>query len=508
MSKFNTIQNAGRRRIADQFNTLPNRRRQIDDIENNNDHHHEYYNDLTTAAADRSSSSTVTASEERRPPKLDALKLAEATTLCADTSEPSPALSTASGPYIPISECFSGSPVFLPKTSGIRAPPNIYNSNNNHNNSSMSSAINNNNNNGSYENHFAPLNSLDPKFYDTPRSHLNIGNLNLIGDDSKGAALATSCSASVTKAAATAAAQNKSANPADGRSSPSDSESVFTDDEMASSHSAATLHSSRPEEDAQLRSHVNDRRLRPSDSSIENEQIGLTAAYQRFSRIPDAEKKRLNSNTVSPDDEAAAPRPVPPPRPSKRALGPDIRGAVDEVAMIGPKDSSSCVTEDSYDIPRSHRRPPRLMSTEEDVSPTLTEFRATTSSTPNLISGGDATKPPIESAKIVNRSHFYTNAAPSTNHSTLLEGTVFRYDFVDADAPAVNRNLKPKSSEMYVQGRMCSDPLLEDTPPPTLEGNLPDVLGPNVNRKLKPTTSTVLMGAAGMVRVKCFARSK
>lgn len=63
-----------------------------------------------------------------------------------DDSEPSPALSTSSGPYIPISECFSGSP-------------------------------------GMFDlgNPATPLNSLDPKFYDTPRSHINIG-LNLTND--------------------------------------------------------------------------------------------------------------------------------------------------------------------------------------------------------------------------------------------------------------------------------------------------------------------------------------
>lgn len=63
-----------------------------------------------------------------------------------NTAEPpSPALSTCSGPYIPISECFSGSPLLL------------------------------------NDNPSTPLNSLDPRFYDTPRSHMNIG-LNLTND--------------------------------------------------------------------------------------------------------------------------------------------------------------------------------------------------------------------------------------------------------------------------------------------------------------------------------------
>lgn len=61
--------------------------------------------------------------------------------------EPSPALSTSSGPYIPISECFSGSPIFLDSD----MPP------------------------------ATPLNSLDPRFYDMPRAHNNIG-LNLTNE--------------------------------------------------------------------------------------------------------------------------------------------------------------------------------------------------------------------------------------------------------------------------------------------------------------------------------------
>lgn len=63
-----------------------------------------------------------------------------------DNSEPSPALSTSSGPYIPISECFSGSPGMFDLSNPV-----------------------------------TPLNSEDPKFYDTPRSHINIG-LNLTND--------------------------------------------------------------------------------------------------------------------------------------------------------------------------------------------------------------------------------------------------------------------------------------------------------------------------------------
>lgn len=61
-------------------------------------------------------------------------------------SEPSPALSTSSGPYIAISECISGNPLI------------------------------------DRENPMTPLNSLDPKFYDTPRSHINNIGLNLTNE--------------------------------------------------------------------------------------------------------------------------------------------------------------------------------------------------------------------------------------------------------------------------------------------------------------------------------------
>lgn len=69
------------------------------------------------------------------------LKLSDSFVL--DNSEPSPALSTSSGPYISISECHSGNPrISNPGT---------------------------------------PLNSENPKFYENPRIHTNIG-LNLTND--------------------------------------------------------------------------------------------------------------------------------------------------------------------------------------------------------------------------------------------------------------------------------------------------------------------------------------
>lgn len=182
-------------------------------------------------------------------------------------AKPSPSLSTSSGPYIPISECFSGSPI-LPA------------------------------------NH--QLNSLDPKFYDTPRNHnMNLTGLNLT-DDQPYSPKRNNCSMTQSSRS--------------GQSSPTDSESVFTDDECSQTESMqGTL----------------ERKTRPSDSSIENETIQWTY-MQRFSRVDNI--KNMNAEV--------------PPRPPKRigALvlnesdkSKDLQTSDTENASpaIGPKDSSS-----------------------------------------------------------------------------------------------------------------------------------------------------------------------
>ncbi|XP_059612951.1 protein daughter of sevenless [Phlebotomus argentipes] len=325
------------------------------------------------------------------------LKLTDVSQSLGDCSEPSPSLSTCSGPYIPISECFSGSPMLLGDTSAT------------------------------------PLNSLDPRFYDTPRSHINIG-LNLT-DEQPYSPKRSNCAA------------NRSRS---GRSSPSDSESVFTDDEW-------THH------DSQTQSL--DRRARPSDSSVENETIGWTYV-QRFSKVPD-DVRNQNAGAEVTD--------VTPPRPPKRHSGLILDGVkirnrdvpssdTDNASpAIGPKDSS-CDVEESYDIPRSHWLPyfsgtrgnnnvpsPKLLTATPDIL---------TSSTPDLVPLGD---------KIVNNSHYYTNAAP-----VRVEGKVFRYDFMEpSEAPIVNRNLKPR----FNSESSSADPA--------------SFTAPNVDRKLKPTTPKV-----------------
>lgn len=233
-------------------------------------------------------SNTLSSSASVQLRRPENLKLSEISlTNDTDNGEPSPALSERS-PYIPISECFSGSPVLNQTT------------------------LNN------YENNFTALNSLNPKFYDTPRSHVHIGKLNLTTNVF-------------------------SVRP---KSSGSDSESVFTDDDLASSHSYQNPVESIPA--------TMDRRLRPSDSSVENEIIGWTYT-QRFSKVPDDIKSQ---NTADP-----------PPIPPKLIHGhcTEINIKASQVpqnsdtentspAIIGPKDRF-CGVDESYDIPRSHRLP-------------------------------------------------------------------------------------------------------------------------------------------------------
>lgn len=315
---------------------------------------HDYYNDMSSVQSPRT-----------RPENL---KLGDVT--MSDAGEPSPALSTSSGPYIPICECFSGSPVLR--------------------NGTAASA--------SYENHFAPLNSLSRSHrQDVPKSPLNIGHLNLTeGAPPQSPRSGLGVAGPIAGAAVAGAL--------DGTRSSDESESVFTDDDEASSSGSHVGGGLGALTEAQLR------RLRPSDSSIENENIGWTA-MQRFSKLPNEEKKCINSNE-------------PPPRPPKRLA---------EVP-IGPLESSSCVVEERYEIPRSHRHP-QCGTMEPEV--------------------GDAQQG--------RRSHFYTNAAPSS-----LEGQVFRYDFSEggeagAPPPAINRNLKPKQTALQVPSKSCDQ---IETPPP------------------------------------------
>ncbi|XP_073843515.1 daughter of sevenless isoform X2 [Musca autumnalis] len=325
--------------------------------------------------------------------------------------QPSPALSTASGPYIPISECYSGSPKFLLDANNQPS---------------------------------TPLNNLDPKFYDTPRSHNTIG-LNLTNDQSYSPKI-TNCG--------TQQPINVSKNRS--HKSDSDSESVFTDDDEWS-------------HPMPLRENL-DRNTRPSDSSVENESFVLTYS-QRFSKLPDDAinelKNTASSRSVHNSNECL--EKLAKVLKNKNNLILDFKDNEKSTrdmpqfsdtentspAIIGPRDARSVVDE-SYDIPRSHQLPYYNIANimEKANSPEANPIAA---STPNLMSGTDTVPsspasvisathslgPQISSSvRTLPRPHCYTNAAPCK-----VENNVFRYDFIDqTKLPPVNRKLKPKLS--------------------------------------------------------------
>lgn len=341
-----------------------------------------------------------------------------ATTLVESSVEPSPALSTSSGPYIPISECFSGSPKFL--TDG--------------------------------GNPSTPLNNLDPKFYDTPRSHNNIG-LNLTNDQSYSPKI-TNCGLQTTTTTTKARS---------GRSSPTDSESVFTDDDEWT-------------HPLPLRENV-DRSTRPSDSSVENESFVFTYS-QRFSKFPGDNKDEENYEQTAENMSKILKR--------KNNLVLDITNEHEKILRempqfsdtentspaIGPRDASSSV-EESYDIPRSHNLPYYNMSQLFDK--VNSPENPVAASTPNLLLDAEPLSA-TSSSRTLPRPHCYTNAAP-----TKMEGNVFRYDFIDQSAlPPVNRKLKPRTS-------------LEDKPPeelpakPPLQNNGQNTLTKLTNKLMSTT---------------------
>ncbi|KAH8296093.1 hypothetical protein KR054_001523 [Drosophila jambulina] len=371
----------------------------------------------------------------------------------------SPALSTASGPYIPISECFSGSPRYLPGT-GVGPVAGVV---------------------AGAEVATTPLNNLDPKFYDTPRSHNNIG-LNLTNDQSY--------SPKITNLSLQ---QLANANASKQRSD-SDSESVFTDDDEWA-------------HPLPLRENV-DRSTRPSDSSIENESFVLTYS-QRFSKMPEEGAggaaaqpvEKLSSKQAA--GAAAAAGGATAPSGDHRTLEklakvlknknnlildfkenekiprdlPQLSDTENtSPAIVARRNAYSAFIEERYDIPRSHQLPyynvNQLLGERPVVVTSPHNSNPIAASTPNLMAAtaavmtaatttATATNPgqiPVASpttsaARTLPRPHCYTNAAP-----TKMEGNVFRYDFMEqADCPPVNRKLKPKV--------VAGTPALEDKPP-------------------------------------------
>lgn len=130
----------------------------------------------------------------------------------SDLTSPTQTISSATGPYIAISDCISGNPLI------------------------------------DRDNPTTPLNSLDPKFYDTPRSHFNIG-LNLTNEQpyspkrnniltvNKDVCVCTELDKLTIQITFSCVLfiqciiQVPPQTPQSGKSTPTDSESVFTDDE-------------------------------------------------------------------------------------------------------------------------------------------------------------------------------------------------------------------------------------------------------------------------------------
>ncbi|XP_067643183.1 protein daughter of sevenless isoform X2 [Eurosta solidaginis] len=274
-----------------------------------------------------------------------------------------PIFSKSSNPYIPISECFSGTPKQL-------------------------------------ENPTTPLNNLDPKFYDMPRSHVNIG-LNLTNDQSYSPKI-TNC----TSAVQIMDAQNYT--PTYGRSD-SDSEGVFTDDDEWTYPMP-------------LRENI-DRTARPSDSSMENESYVLTYS-QRFSKLPGGSSEKPNNikcnieklskyrTNLSLDIKQT----------QKASHASQLSDTENTSPAIGPHDATSIV-ETCYDIPRSHQLPYHNLEEMFKEKILINNNMNSSKSLTSLDNINDCVKTNTDTSL---HKHFYTNAAPNKH-----EGNVFRYDFIE-----------------------------------------------------------------------------
>ncbi|CRK99438.1 CLUMA_CG012560, isoform A [Clunio marinus] len=312
----------------------------------------------------------------------------------------------SSGPYIPLSDCFSGSPVLF----NDRGDPKT------------------------------PLNSLDPKFYDVPRSHITNIGFNLT-DDQPNSPKRNNLQTSSTTCERMSESKTNEKNPISVNSSPTDSEGGSTDDEW-------------------MKPKVRCRKTRPSDSSIENDSIAITAEQSYM---------KMASNAL--------------PLPSKRISlameknqeSSDTEENLTPILQIGPKESTAYVDE-RYDFPRS-------FNIQQVFSGSHMNFRTMDSlfsmhshanlmtSTPNLVRNDIGVMQ-------VSKMNFYSNAAPHESRRESRENNIFRFDFTNAlptntfHAPEVNRTLKPKK-ELSPSLSMAKSEATDQT-------------APKVNRKLKP----------------------
>ncbi|XP_070496474.1 protein daughter of sevenless [Chironomus tepperi] len=273
-------------------------------------------------------------------------------------------LNRASGPYIPLSDCFSGSPVLFKNDGDPKTP----------------------------------LNSLDPKFYETPRSHITNIGLNLTDDQPNSP-----------KKINLQQQNSKSIN-----SSPTDSGDSTTDEEW-----------NEPK--------IIDRKTRPSDSSIENEAI-ITTSGQSYMKMS------VNN-----------PIPLPPKRISivfdkKQDLSDTEENVSPISASIGPKEKSSFV-EDCYDFPRSHNI--QLFSgSHRDIGKIGSSIHGhLMTSTPNL----------IHSSSALIDKNFYGNAPPRERNVFVFD----HESICMPPPPEVNRTLKPKKNGKSMNKNIQNAPVID-----------------------------------------------
>lgn len=122
---------------------------------------------------------------------------------------------------------------------------------------------------------------------------------------------------------------------------------------------------------------------------------------------------------------------------------------------------------------------------EADLLSPLSQCDLVASSTPNLMMSEAGSQCGTLGRT---RPHCYSNAAPQR-----VEGNVFRFDFSEqGDAPAINRNLKPKSTvDITKSVESISQGLKQVSVAPPSTPSVPKNPPPTVDRTRKPTTPKI-----------------
>lgn len=336
--------------------------------------------------------------------------LDDSTKSCADSPPVSP---VSTGPYIPISECITGR---LP-SQGVQdfyklLQHNIKNS------YFRSPALTKSHSNETYEtrsptylNDF--VSESDPHFYDCPRSHPTQQTLR------------KTYNPEITRSSTNKLEKNVNSSPLQ---SPTDSESVFTDDDWTPNTSIE-----------------NTRSLIPSNSSMTEPLLS-----DSFSKVT------LDDTTKRVD---------PPPRPPKHTLNnfsraessskpsneTDVNIVEDSAAVSHLNSSIKGISDEMYDFPRSHQ-----IETNENLTNTLL------------------------------RRHCYNNAAPGS-----IEGQIFRYDISPKPSTSTTQvfqydNIDIPDEPASPLSQSSSTAIHSNLPSPLLPSDTQLMPPPQINRRLKP----------------------